>query len=76
MSCSWKNFISPSRDPGKIERDLGKGDWLASHMNRIQFYMVFIRIARSRPSSPPYEHPLREAEPLNDGISVNYDKIL
>ena len=44
----WKNFISSSRDPCKIKRDLSKLGWLAFLMNMIQFYKVFIRIARSR----------------------------
>ena len=44
----WKKFISLSQDPGKIKRDLCKLGWLAFHMNIIQFYKVFIGIARSR----------------------------
>ena len=70
-SYGWNNFISPSRDPGKINGDLGKAGWLTSHVNRTQFYKVFIRIAEisaKRASSPPYEQPLKKDYTISDLI--------
>lgn len=46
------------QDLGRLNRDLGKAGWLASHIKNMHLYKVFWTMARSRLSSPPYEQPL------------------